>query len=222
MSEGSVYAIITQECTTAVSAPADPTRTGYTFAGWSACPMHPYTDLKGDLWYHDGIHFCMENDLMNGISHDKFAPNEETSRAMLITVLWRLEGCPVVDTTITCDDVAEGVWYTEAVRWAASKKIVEGYGNGKFGTSDSVTREQVATIMYRYEQYKGGGFVGSWMFYLDYADTDKISSWAYEAMCWMSMNGVVNGKPEKILDPKGTATRAEVAAMMYRYTQISR
>ncbi len=94
------------------------------------------------------------------------------------------------------------------------------YGDGRFGTNDPITREQLATILYRYEQYKGGGFTGAWMIRMDYVDLADVSDWAYEAMCWMNMNGIVNGKPGKVLDPKGSATRAEAATMLYRYCEV--
>ena len=114
-------------------------------------------------------------------------------------------------------DVPAGKWYTEAVRWATSEGIVEGYGNGKFGPSDPITREQLFTMLYHYEQRNGGGFTGAWMFRLDFADVADVSDWAYEAICWCSMNGIVEGKGNGVLDPKGKATRAEAAAMLMRF-----
>ena len=184
------------------------------------CPMYGYTDLNRTLWYHDGIHFCIENDLMVGTGTNIFEPNTTLTRAMLVTILWRLEGSPVVNYAMDFEDVESDKWYTEAIRWAASEKIVEGYGNGKFGTSDAITREQLATILYRYEQSKGGGFTGLWSYRMDFVDLADVSDWAYEAMCWMNMNEVVTGKPGKLLDPKGSATRAEAAAMIQRYSDV--
>ena len=102
---------------------------------------------------------------------------------------------------------------------AAAEKIVEGH-DGKFDPNGAITREQLATILYRYEQKNGGGFKGMWMFRMDYVDLAEVSDWAYEAMCWMNMNSIVNGKPGKVLDPKGNATRAEAATMLYRYCDI--
>jgi hypothetical protein len=112
--------------------------------------------------------------------------------------------------------VETGKWYTDAVIWASEKKIVEGYGNGKFKPNDDITREQLATILYRYAQSKGQGFTGAWMFLLDYPDAAEISSWADEAMHWMVMNGIINGKDGKLV-PGGDASRAEAATMLMRY-----
>jgi len=186
----------------------------------TACPMYPYTDLDRSQWYHDGIHYCIENGLMQGIAADLFSPGGTTTRAMIVTILWRLDGSPVVDYAMDFEDVAADQWYTEAIRWAASEGIVEGYGNGKFGTNDAITREQLAAILYRYEQSLGGGFQGLWMYMLDYADVTEVSEWAFEAVCWMNMNGIVTGKPGKLIDPKGFATRAEAAAMLQRYSAV--
>lgn len=184
------------------------------------CPMYGYTDLDMNVWYHDGVHFCIENKLMNGTSTTTFAPGATTSRAMIVTILWRLAGEPIVNYAMSFDDVASDTWYTEAIRWAASEGIVNGYSDTAFGPNDNITREQLATILYRYEQKNGGGFKGMWMFRMDYVDLAEVSDWAYEAMCWMNMNSIVNGKPGKVLDPKGNATRAEAATMLYRYCDI--
>lgn len=189
--------------------------------GDDTCPMYGYTDLDMTEWYHDGVHFCIENKLMNGTSTTSFEPGATTSRAMIVTTLWRLAGEPVVNYAMRFEDVDADQWYTEAIRWASAEKIVEGYGNGRFGTNDAITREQLAAILYRYEQKNGGGFKGLWMFRMDYVDLADVSDWAYEAICWMNMNGIVNGKPDKVLDPKGSATRAEAATMLYRYCEIS-
>ncbi len=187
----------------------------------TTCPAHRFTDLDLNRWYHDGIHFCVEQGLMVGTTETTFAPEMPTSRAMIATILWRLQGSPSVNYALQYDDVAEETWYTEAVRWATSEEIVAGYGNGKFGPDDPITREQLATMLYRHEQkYGSGGFTGMWMFLLDFADADQVSDWADEAMHWMTMNKVVTGKGDKILDPKGQATRAEAAAMLFRFLNI--
>ena len=191
-------------------------------AGWENCPMRAYTDLEAGQWYHDALHYCLENGLMQGMGDGLFNPSGAASRAMIVTILWRIEGCPVVNYAMDFEDVAAEQWYTDAIRWAASENIVEGYGDGRFGTDDAITREQLATILYRYEQYKGGGFKGLWMYRMDYVDLADVSDWAYEAMCWMNMNGIVEGRPGKILDPKGTASRVEAAAMIQRYCELTK
>ena len=180
------------------------------------CPMAAFSDLDPTLWYHDGIHFCLENGMMNGVGNGKFDPTGATSRAMIVTILYRLENEPEVTGENPFDDVADGQWYTNAVIWAAENKIVEGYGNGKFDPNGDITREQLATILYRYAQTKGQGFQGMWMFLLDYPDASEISSWADEAMHWMVMQGIINGKDGKLV-PGGDASRAEAATMLMRY-----
>ena len=189
--------------------------------GDDTCPMHGFADLDSTEWYYDGVHFCLESALMQGTGADTFDPDMTASRAMIAATLWRLEGEPVVNYAMSFTDVAQDAWYAEAVRWAASEGIVLGYGDGTFAPNDTITREQLATMLYRYEQYKGGGFVGAWMFRMDYTDIADVSEWAYEAMCYMSMHKIITGKPDGCLDPKGEASRAEVAVMLQRYCELS-
>lgn len=188
--------------------------------GDESCPLSAYADLDPGHSDHDGIHYCIENALMTGVASGSFAPQMTVTRAMIVTALWRMEGCPVVNYLIPFEDVPGDAWYSEAVRWAASEKIAEGYSKDVFAPGDTLTREQFAAILYRYEQSHGGGFQGLWMLRLDYNDLASISDWAYEAVCWMHMTGVVDGKPGKLLDPQGSLTRAEAAAMLYRYSQV--
>ena len=181
---------------------------------------NPYTDISEDAWYYGDVLYTYANGLMVGVGDDRFAPETNLTRAMFVTVLWRMAGAPAVTEDILFEDVPADTWYTEAVRWAASEGLVNGYSETAFGPDDTITREQLAAILYRYEQMSGGGFTGTWMFLPDFSDTAEISEWAYEAMCFMNMNGIVNGKPEKLLDPKGNATRAEAAAMLARYHKM--
>ena len=185
------------------------------------CPSEAYSDLDTEEWYHEAVDYVLWKGLMNGVGNGKFDPDGATSRAMIVTILWRLEGEPVYGQgkSGTFADVPEYTWYTEAVEWAAANGIVNGYGDGSFGPNDDITREQLATILYRYEQYKGGGFTGAWMFLLDFTDRTEVSDWAYEAMCWTNMHGIVNGKGEGILDPKGSAKRSEAAQMLMNYLE---
>lgn len=185
------------------------------------CPIYPFDDADAKAWYHDGMHYCIEHGLIKGYDNGTLRPDTKLSRAMLVTILWRLEGEPVVNYIMPFEDVEAESWYTEAIRWAAAEKIVLGYDKNSFGPNDSITREQLATIIYRYEKHKGGGFVGAWAFRMDYVDLADVDDWAYEAMCWCTMKGVVLGKPEKLLDPKGTATRAEAATMLERYIKVN-
>ena len=196
--------------------PTDPTRP---CDGGEGCPCGAFTDLDSRAWYHEAVDYVLNNGLMDGVGGGRFAPGGETSRAMVVTILWRLAGSPQAGKDSGFTDVAGGLWYTDAVAWAAEKGIVGGYGSGMFGPADPVTREQLAVMLYRYAKLQGKGFVGSWMFPLDYADADRVSGWAYEAMCWMTMNGVIQGRGGSVLAPQGPATRAEAAAMLMRFSE---
>ena len=181
------------------------------------CPIDAFTDANAKAWYHDGVHFCLDNGLMVGYPDDLFMPDAGTTRAMLVTMLWRFEGAPVVNYLMMFDDVEQDAWYAEAVRWAASEGIVLGYDDTTFAPDDSITREQMAALLYRYIQKNGGGFTGMWMFLLDYTDRAEVSEWAYESVCYMTMHSLMQGKNDKVFDPQGSATRAEVATLFRRY-----
>ena len=187
------------------------------------CPMYGYTDLDRTLWYHDGIHYCIEHGLMVGTGTNIFEPNIATSRAMIVTILWRLEGSPIVNYAMDFEDVAADQWYTEAIRWAASEKIVEGYGNGQFGTNDAITREQMVTIMFRYAKYKGYDVsVGENTNILSYDDAFDMADWAIPAMQWACGSGLIQGIADgnhMNLAPQGNATRAQAAAILQRFCE---
>ena len=153
---------------------------------------------------------------MNGEETDLFAPEGTLSRGMIVTILWCMEGESFVNYAMSFKDVPAEEYYAEAIRWVQSARIVEGYDDERFGPEDDVTREQLAAILYRYAQSKGGGFTGDWMFLLGFVDRTDISSWANEAVHWCSMKGIVNGKDGKVFDPQGNATRAEAACMIQR------
>ena len=114
------------------------------------CPMAPFTDADRNAWYHDGVHYCVEHGLMMGTSQTTFTPDIVTTRGMIVTILWRLKGSPIVGDSLDYDDVKAEDWYGEAVRWADSVGVVTGYGNGKFGPNDTITREQMAAMLWRY------------------------------------------------------------------------
>ena len=184
------------------------------------CPMAAYDDLNLTKWYHDGVHFCLENGLMNGVGGGKFDPNGATSRAMIVTILYRLEGEPAVTGENPFSDVADGKWYTDAVIWAAENKIVEGYGNGTFRPAADITREQLATILYRYAQYKGEDVsVGEDTNILSFEDAFEWSDWSVKALQWAVGSGIINGKDGKIV-AKGNASRAEAATMIQRFCAL--
>lgn len=185
----------------------------------SACPMASYVDLSPRSWYHDGVHWALENNVMNGVGDQSFAPNSPTSRAMIVTVLWRLEGEPVSDAAMTFTDVPDQKWYTEAIRWAASEEIVNGTGAEHFAPNDNVTREQLATILCRYAKYKGTDerVTGSADLSI-FTDAEHISRWAKDGVQWAVNAGLITGMGNDELSPKTDASRAQVTTMLMRYS----
>ena len=188
--------------------------------GDETCPMAQFTDLNMDLWYHDGIHYCLENGLMNGVGNALFAPNGTITRAQIATIIYRLEGEPAVTDGSAFTDVADGTWYTDAVAWAAANEIMGGYGNGLFGPNDPITREQFAATLYRYAQYKGYDVsISENTNIQSFADFDAISEYAITAMQWTFDKGIITGISATTLEPQGIATRAQAAAMLQRFCE---
>lgn len=181
------------------------------------CPMALYDDLKLNGWYHDGIHFVLENGIMTGIGKTTFAPYDKTNRAMMAQILWNMEDGPAAGYDISYTDVPETSWYAKAVRWASGVGIMEGYGKGQFGPKDNLTREQLVTILYRYAKSKDAGFGNEKASLSGYADASSISSWASEAMSVMVAKGIITGRSETKLAPKESASRAEIATIVMRY-----
>ena len=180
----------------------------------------PFGDVDDGDWFADAVRFVYENGMMNGVSETDFAPHAATSRSMIVTILYRLEGEPVVDYAMDFTDVAGDAYYAEAVRWAASEGIVGGYGGGLFGSDDAVTREQLAVILYRYAVYKGYDVsIGEDTNILSYADFADLSEYAIPAMQWACGAGVITGVTDATLVPQGEATRAQVAAMLMRFCE---
>ena len=170
---------------------------------------------KGD-WFYKDVEYVYNEGIMDGVSKREFAPNETLTRAMIVKILYRIEGEPAGYRTSDFGDVASGRWYTGAVAWAAEKEIVKGYGNGKFGPNDPVTREQLAAILYRYTQYKGWSTMAASGSLKGFADAASVSSYAVDAMNWAVDEGLLKGANNK-LSPKSNATRAQVAAIIHRY-----
>ena len=178
----------------------------------------PFTDVKADDWFYDAVAYVYDNGLMDGTAGTAFSPLMTSNRAMVVTILWRLAGSPEPEAAPSFSDVTADSWYTDAVAWASENGIVKGYSDTVFAPDDTVTREQLATILYRYVQHTGGGFQGAWAFPLDYADADQVSDWAYEAMCWCTMKSIINGVGGNTLNPQGSATRAEVAQILMNFS----
>ena len=170
---------------------------------------------KGD-WFYKDVEYVYNEGIMDGVSKREFAPNETLTRAMIVKILYRIEGEPAGYRSSGFNDVESGRWYTGAVAWAAEKEIVKGYGNGKFGPNDPVTREQLAAILYRYTQYKGWSTTAASGSLKGFADAASVSSYAVDAMNWAVDEGLLKGANNE-LSPKSNATRAQVAAIIHRY-----
>ncbi|MDL2274036.1 S-layer homology domain-containing protein [Oscillospiraceae bacterium OttesenSCG-928-G22] len=178
--------------------------------------QNPFNDVSANHWFYDAVQYAHENGIMNGTSTTTFAPNTNLSRAMMVQILWNLEGRPAAGSA-SFTDVASTAWYADAVAWTASNSIVSGYGNDKFGPEESITREQMATILYRYCAYKEIELPSTRTG--DFADSTAIGTWAVEAVNAMYEAEVLNGKGSNTFDPKGTATRAEIAQMMKNFME---
>ena len=167
-------------------------------------------------WYYDAVEYAVKNGLMNGVGKDKFEPEETMTRAMLVTVLWRYEDEPAAPAN-TFSDVKAGTWYSDAVSWASANGVVNGVGNNKFDPEGNITREQMATILYRYCADKGidtskqGSLSG-------FPDAGKVSSYAKTALQWTVAEGIIGGSDGKLL-PQGNATRAQVATILMRFIE---
>ena len=182
-----------------------------------------FNDVYTTDWFYNAVTFCVDKGLMNGMSTYYFQPNVTTTRAMVALMLYRLAGSPYYNGACPFTDVTDAT-YTKAIAWAFKNGIVDGYSATRFGPNDVVTREQLVTMIYRYEKYTGGGYVGSWMYQLPFDDVAKVSSWASEAMHWCYMNGIVSGRlntatGKTLLEPTGTSTRAELAQVFYNYAK---
>ena len=177
----------------------------------------PFTDVASGEWYYEAVQYVYNNELMNGMSATTFEPNSTTTRGMIVTMLYRLENEPTA-ASAGFTDVAAGQWYTDAVNWAAANNIVNGYGDDQFGPTDTITREQMMAILYRYAQYKGYDVTAS-ADLSAYTDAANISSYAVSAMQWAVGEGLINGVTDTTLVPGGSATRAQVAAILMRFCE---
>jgi hypothetical protein len=186
-----------------------------TFEKTSQDVLANYTDVSGH-WAEDAIRFMVANGYMNGMTATTFGPNIQMNRAMLVTILYRVAGSPAVSGGSVFSDVADGAWYADAVKWAASNGIVLGMGDGRFAPLENVTRQQLAAILYRYVRYTGGDVSGA-ADLSGYSDVGSVAAWAMPAMQWAVSAGIISGRTATTIVPTGTATRAEVATMLFRY-----
>ena len=193
------------------------------YAGWRVdenpgTGANPFTDVSEKDWFYGDVMFVYENGLMLGTSKTLFSPHGTATCGMMATILWRMEGSPAPKGKNSFTDVEAGKWYADAITWTAENGIFAGYGKDKFGPDDPITREQLAAIFYRYADYKGYDLTVKGN--LDkFKDADKITDYAKTAMQWAVGSGLVKGKSGNLLDPQGTATRAEIAAMLHRFIE---
>lgn len=177
---------------------------------------HPFQDVPDGKWYTPYVEYVYQNNLMNGTTDTTFAPNANMSRAMVVTVLHRLEGSPAASASLPFTDVPSGKYYTEPVRWSYENQIVNGSSSTTFSPNADITREQLVTIFYRYAQAKGLD-TSDRAFLTRYSDSDKIGNFAYDSFRWAVLHGIINGTSDTLLSPKGSATRAQCATILQRF-----
>ena len=193
------------------------------YAGWRAnenpdIVVNPFTDVSEKDWFYNDAMFVYKNGLMLGTSKSLFSPHGTVTRGMMATILWRMEGSLAPKGENSFTDVEAGRWYADAITWTAENGIFAGYSKDKFGPDDPITREQLTAIFYRYADYKGYKLTVTEN--LDkFEDADKITDYAKMVMQWAVGNGLIKGKSENLLDPQGTATRAEISAMLHRFIE---
>ena len=180
-------------------------------------PAEPFPDVDENDWFYDEVVYVYENGLMNGVENNQFAPNTATNRAMLATILYRLAGEPAVSGDLPFTDVESGTWYTDAVLWAAQNGIVNGLGENTFAPMNTLTREQLVTMLYRYAEAEGYD-VSAAADLSGYPDADKVQTYAQEAMSWAVAEGIVEGMDGN-LNPAGSATRAQIATILMRFCE---
>ena len=196
----------------------------YNYSGVSACqrgkdcPISRFQDASASAWYHDGVHFCLQNGLMVGVTEDTFQPDTATTRGMIAAMLYRLEGQPAVTGANPFPDVKSGSYCDDATAWAAANGIVTGYESGEFRPGQAITRQEMAAILYRYAQYrKLDTSVGEDTNILSFEDVSQLSDYAIPAMQWAVGAGVINGTAASTLSPRGDASRTQVANIFYRF-----
>ena len=180
----------------------------------------PFTDMNGH-WAYDAVSYAYKNSLMNGVNASRFAPDSTLNRAMMVTMLYRMTGSPAVSGNSVFSDVPSGKWYSDAVQWASVNGVVNGVGKDRFAPDTQITREQMASMMMRYAQFKQYS-TGKSADLSAFNDAGSISSWALESMKWANAAGLINGRTASTIAPQGTATRAEAATILMRFCEMSK
>ena len=219
-----------------------PTREGFAFTGWYTdkeltkrvtsltltnstvvyAGWNPFTDVGSGDWFYEDVLYVYNQGLMEGTGADTFSPDAAVTRGQVVTILWRMAGSPAVNFAMDFSDVTEDTWCAEAIRWAASEGIAQGFADGSFGQDVYVSREQLAAFLYREVQHQGGGFTGMWYFPLNYPDIEELGAFADEAMHWCVMTGVLQGTADGRLAPKATTDRAQLSAILHRYLTVEK
>lgn len=177
----------------------------------------PFTDVAASAWYYNAVEYVYERGMMAGVENNLFSPNATTTRAMIVTILYSLENRPS-SGSMNFTDVPAGQWYTSPIAWTAANGIVGGYGDGRFGPNDTITREQMAAILYRYAQFKGYD-VSNIGDLSRYTHAGQVSDWTRTAIGWANAQGLITGNTATTLNPIGSATRAEVATILIRFVE---
>lgn len=184
--------------------------------------VNPFTDVKESDWYYETVKYVSENGIFNGMTEDTFVPGSELTRAMLVTVLYRAEGSPRIESDSKFSDINLEDWFGAPVIWAAENGIVNGISETEFAPNNAITREQIAAIMYRYAQAKKYDTTQGGMAVREYEDYETISSWAKEAMQWAVNTKLINGKTATTVNPQDKATRAEAATIIMRFIEANK
>ena len=178
-----------------------------------------FQDVKTSDWFYNAVQYVAGEGLMSGVSASSFGPSVNLSRAMLAQMLYAMEGKPAVSGASGFSDVPTGEWFASAVNWAAAQGVVAGTGGSQYSPNSPLTREQMAQILYSYAKYKGYDTTQGGMAVREFADSDKISGWAAEAVSWAVSEGLLSGSDGNRLNPTGTATRAQVAQVLMNFCQ---
>ena len=182
--------------------------------------QNPFTDLKAGDWFYDHVRYVSDSGLMKGTGSTLFSPNARLNRGMLVTILYRLDGQKAINKPAGFNDVKEGMYYTDAVSWGEAKSIVKGYGDGAFKPEQTVTRQEIATVLLRYANFVGKGAGSEADTALGFDDAARVGDWAKEGVAFCVKNKIMEGRPGNILDPTAFATRAEFATMLHRFAEL--